>query len=125
MLVKRAGRENFLDGEPPVGKPLLSRVIQQCLENDPVLLDRVRPGGQDRAGPALPLVRRQTGLDTTGGGRPVAVSMLLGGFEDAHQLRGHFRIMLNHCVFDDDNVANGKNSAAAIVIRLHLAIVGP
>ena len=31
LSVKRTGRENFLDGEPTLGQPLLNRVVQQCL----------------------------------------------------------------------------------------------
>jgi hypothetical protein len=31
LSVERAGRENLLDVEPPLGKPLLNRVIQQRL----------------------------------------------------------------------------------------------
>jgi hypothetical protein len=61
VSVKRAGRENFLDGEPPVGKRLLSRVIQQCLENNPVLLDRVRPGVRTEQGPLFLLFGAKPG----------------------------------------------------------------
>jgi hypothetical protein len=53
LSVKRAGRENFLDGEPLVGEPLLSRLIQQFLQNDQVLLDRIGPGVRTEQGPLL------------------------------------------------------------------------
>ena len=56
---------------------------------------------------------------------PVAVGMLLGSFKNSHELRGHLGMVLEHRVLDDDNVPNGKDSGAAIVVLLHLAIVRP
>jgi hypothetical protein len=51
--------------------------------------------------------------------------MLLGSFKNSHELRGHLGMVLEHRVLDDDNVPNGKDSGAAIVVLLHLAIVRP
>ena len=125
MSVKRARRENLLDVEPPLGQPLLNRVVQQGLQCGLILLHRVRPGIRAEQRSLLFLFGAEPGQIGAAVVGPILICTLLGIFKNAHQLRSDLGIALEYFVLDDDNMANWENSGAAIVIRLHLAIVGP
>ena len=57
--------------------------------------------------------------------RPILMGLLLGSLESGYEMCRYGWVALEHFVFDNDKMANRKNTGTAIVVRLDFTLIGP